>query len=244
MNTGLAAARRERRTAHEWQLRRAGFHEVITVNDDFTDELTDVRYLARTRRPLIMDVQESKRTDYRKILDDGPDGWGVRQRLADDSTAGVATIWDRQLVTAIGDTRDQASRLGFGYAPLVVPHNGEDMLTRGIVWQDLKLAATGFRFRSASTHRPPLRHRHLWPVFDDHLEAWLEDSPLPTLVGTDNNQPGGPNVPDDWRWKGIGIDGFFGDIVVSSVYELDRRNSDHRPVSGAARLKPVRVRVR
>lgn len=238
MSAALQAKREERRRAHTSQLRRTGFHEVITVNDDFTDDLSDVRYLARTRRPAVIDAQESKRTDYRQVLDLS---WGVRQRLTDDSTAGVATIWDRKILDAIGESRDRVGQIGYGYLPLVEPHHGEDMLTRGIVWQDLEVLATGFRFRSASTHRPPQRHDHLWPIFDDHLEAWLDASPLPVLVGTDNNQPGGPNVDDNLaRWKGIGIDGFLGDIQVTSVYELDQRNSDHRPVSGAARLKARR----
>lgn len=234
------ARRALRRVRHAALLARPSVYEVVTVNDDFTDQLSDVRHLARTRRPLLLLTQESKRTDYRRILGDS---WGVRQRLTDDSTAGVAVIWDRRRVKPVGDARDRPPRLGGGYVPLVVPNRGEDMLTRGVVWQDLEVVATGYRFRGYSTHRPPARHRHLWPRFDDHLEAFIAASPLPVLGGTDNNQAGGPDIDDSLaRWHGVGIDGFTtspGPRVVS-VYELDRRHSDHRAVSGAVRFKAPR----
>lgn len=229
MTAALQARREIRRRTHSASLRLPGVHEVITVNDDFTDALSDVRYLLRTREPLALGTQESKRTDYREQLDDR---WGVRQRMTDDSTAGVAVVWDRQRAKVAGPNRNRVGLLGHGYRELVVPHHGEDMLARGIVWQDLELRDGGGLFRIASTHRPPQRHRHLWSPFDDALEAWLERSLVPVVLCTDANQPGGPNV-SDWRWRGIGIDGFTTDLRIPSVLELDRRNSDHRPVSGA-----------
>lgn len=233
MTTALQARREVRRHAHGALLALPGVHEVITVNDDFTDALSDVRYLLRTRKPLVLGAQESKRTDYRAQLDDR---WGVRQLMTDESTAGVAVVWDRQRAKATGGTRNHPRLLGSGYKPLVVPTHGEDMLTRGIVWQDLELVHDGGIFCMASTHRPPQRHAHLWPEFDDALEAWLEARPVPVVLATDNNQAGGPNVDDDhWRWRGIGIDGLVSDLRVLSVFELDYRNSDHRPVSGALR---------
>lgn len=226
---------RVRSLAHHTALALPGMGEAITVNDDYTDSLSDVAYLCRTRRPLLVDAQESKRTDYRTRLDDR---WGVRQRMTDDSTAGVAVIWDRHHADAIGAARDRPLQIGFGYVPLVVPRRGEDMLTRGIVWQDLEVIETGFHFRSGSTHRPPRRHSHLWPAFDDQYEEWLDASPLPVLVGMDGNEPGGPNVSA--RWRGIGIDGFSGDLTVASVLELPRRNSDHLAISGAVRFRSRR----
>ncbi len=240
MTAALQARRQARRVAHNAALSLPYAYEAITVNDDFTDALSDVRYLARTRRPLVIMTQESKRTDYRQRLDDG---WGVTQRMTDDSTAGVAVIWNRGLVRAIGTTNNRPSELGRGYLPLVVPVHGEDMLTRGVVWQDLEVRTSGYRFRLYSTHRPPQRHRHLWPAFDDNLEQFIEASPIPVLGGTDNNQPGGPDVDDDLvRWCGIGIDGFTTSpgLRVLSVYELDHRNSDHRAVSGAVLLRSPR----
>lgn len=237
MSGRVPARRRARRVVHKAALRLPGVYEVITINDDFTDTKSDVRYLARSRRPLGIAAQESKRTDYRDLLGDS---LGVRQRLTDDSTAGVAVIWDRRLTRAVGGAKNRPSVLGDGYLPLVVPRRGEDMLTRGVVWQDLEVLNSGFRFRLFSTHRPPQRHRRLWPRFDDNLEAFIEASPIPVLGGTDNNAPVGPNIPRDIaRWNGIGIDGFITspDLRVLSTYELDHRNSDHRPVSGAARLR-------
>lgn len=240
MSAAVQARRQVRRVAHNAALSLPHAYEAVTVNDDFTDALSDVRFLARTRRPLVLMAQESKRTDYRQKLDPG---WGVTQRMTDDSTAGVAVVWNRGLASAIGTTKDRPVMLGKGYVPLVVPRRGEDMLTRGVVWQDLELRTSGFRFRVISYHRPPQRHRHLWPAFDDNLEQFIEASRLPVLGGADNNQPGGPNIADDLlRWRGIGIDGFTASpgIRVLSTYELDRRNSDHRPVSGAVILKARR----
>lgn len=232
MTAALQARRELRRRAHQLALATPGFHEVITVNDDFTDELSDVRFLLRTREPLALGAQESKMTDYRDRLDDR---WGVRQRMDDEASAGVAVIWDRTRVRSVGASKNQPSLRGHGYRPLVVPRHGEDMLTRGVVWQDLELR-TGGVFRKASAHRPPARHRHLWPIFDDCLEGWLEASPIPVVLSMDDNQPGGPDLDDDhWKWRGIGIDGFTTDLRIPSVYELDHRNSDHRPVSGALR---------
>lgn len=240
MSARAQVRRQARRGAHNATLALPFVYEAITVNDDFTDALSDVRHLARTRRPLVLMAQESKRTDYRARLDDS---WGVTQRMTDDSTAGVAVIWNRGLVSAIGGTRDRPAMLGRGYVPLVVPRNGEDMLTRGVVWQDLEVRTSGFRFRIYSTHRPPQRHRRLWPAFDDNLEAFIEASPLPVLGGTDNNEPGGPDVDSALlRWRGIGIDGFTASpgVRVLSTYELQRRHSDHRAVSGAVLLKARR----
>lgn len=231
------AARQIRRGKHAVILRRDGFHEVITVNDDFTDELTDLRYLARTRKPLAMAGQEVKETDVRALLDDG---WGVRQRLTDDSTRGVCVVWNRDLARAIGRTKNRPSTIGDGYLPLVKPGPRDGMLTRGVVWQDVEVL-TGERFRIASAHRPPARFRHLWPAFDDNLEAFLQASPLPVVLGTDNNQVGGPDVDPDYKWRGIRIDGFVTDAAIPSVYELAYRSSDHRPVSGALSLASLRA---
>ncbi|WP_210651357.1 hypothetical protein [Nocardioides sp. SYSU D00065] len=231
--------RAARRARHGQLLRRGDVHEVITVNDDFTDHVTDVPHLARTRQPLLILTQESKRTDYRQRLDD--DAWGVRQRMSDDATQGVAVVWNRQLARAIGSGMNRPRNLGAGWIPLAVPDRGDDMLVRGIVWQDLQLRDGGQRFRAASTHRPPARHRDHWAEFDDQLEAFLDASPIPVLVGSDNNQAGGPDIDPDYRWRGIGIDGFLGDIAVRSVYELAKRHSDHRAISGAAQFDDGRV---
>lgn len=225
------ARRAARRVTHETALRFPRVLEVVSVNDDFTDAVTDVPALARTRDPLAIGAQESKGVDYRKRLGKQ---WGVRQRLDSDATSGVAVVWNKSLAHTIGVTRDRPDHIGHGWLPLVEPRPGDDMLTRGIVWQDLAVKSWPARIRVASTHRPPQRHRHLWAAFDDHLEAWLELSPLPVIVCMDANEAGGPNV--DRRWRGIGIDGFVSNLAIPSVYELAVARSDHRPVSGAVRI--------
>lgn len=61
---------------------------------------------------------------------------------------------------------------------------------------------------------------------------------MPVILGTDNNQAGGPDLDDEhWNWRGRGIDGFVSDLRVLSVYELALRHSDHRAVSGAFHLR-------
>lgn len=224
-------ARPLRRAAHTTALALPRVLEVISVNDDFTDRWTDVPALARDRDPLAIGAQESKETDYRKRLGKQ---WGVRQRMDDDATSGVAVIWNRSRAHSIGITRDRPEHIGHGWQVLVEPLPGDDMLARGIVWQDLAIKGWPARVRIASTHRPPQRHRHLWDTFDDRLEAWLETSPIPVVVCMDANEAGGPNV--DRRWRGIGIDGFLTDLTIPSVYELAPARSDHRPVSGAVRI--------
>lgn len=231
MNAKQRAARELRRARHAAVLKLPRVHEVITVNDDFTDNLTDVPALARNRDPLGITAQESKGIDYRKRLGKQ---FGVRQRMADDATQGVAVVWDRNQATAIQGERDVSAKVGYGWRQLVGEVRGE-MLARGVVWQDLEVTTTGDRFRLASTHRPPWRIHDRWPAFDDALEAWLNVSPLPVLLGMDANERGGPNVDPDYRWRGIGIDGFLSDLPVPTVFELAWRNSDHRPVSGGFR---------
>lgn len=226
--------RQARRLAHNTALLLPDIAEIITVNDDFTDHLSDVRHWARTRRPLALAVQEGKRTDYRDLL--GP-RWGVRQRQQDDSTRGVAVVWDRDQAERAGHAQHTPRQIGGGYRPLVAPRRGDDMLTRGVVWQDLELLDGGI-LRVASTHRPPQRHNHLWRTFDAQLEDWLAASPVPVVLGLDNNQVGGPDLDDEhWAWRGVGIDGFTSDLPIRSVYELAKRNSDHRAVSAAVDVK-------
>ncbi len=224
------ALRQLRRAKHAGHLARPGAYEVLSVNDDFTDHVTDIPALCRDRRPLAVGGQETKDMRLAGRLWDL--GYGVQQRMDSDATAGVMVAWEHDQAFAIGDHKDVATRLGNGWLPLVHPRENDDMLTRGVVWQDIEIRGTGIRLRIASTHRPPARHRHLWRNYDLALEAFLDACPIPVILLADANELGGPDVDDDqWRWRGIGIDGAVTNMKVPSVYELAVLRSDHRAVS-------------
>lgn len=238
MSAKQQARRIARRAAHAGVLQLPRVHEVITCNDDYTDRWTDVPALARNRDAVAIGAQESKGIDYRKRLGQQ---FGVRQRMDNDATAGVAVVWNRSLASAIGSATDRPGQLGSGWLPLVVPRRGDDMLTRGVAWQDLTLRAYYSPVRVASAHRPKKTLDHLWTQFDDQLEALVDASPIPVIVCMDANESGGPNI--DGRWAGIGIDGFLvRGLWVPSTYELAKARSDHRPLSAAVRLRPTRAR--
>lgn len=239
MNARQQAQRAARRARHAVALARLGSHEILSVNDDFTDHVTDIPRLARKRRPLAIGGQETKGINYHQRM---PDGWGVRQRLTSDATAGVMVAWDKDRARAIGNAKDQPARVGHGWVPLVEPRDGDPMLTRGVVWQDLQVRGYGDEFRLASTHRPPRYLAHLWTEFDRNLRRWLEASPIPVVLCMDANDVGGPGFIDDpWQWRGRGIDGVITNLRVTSAFELDQRRSDHQPVSHAVRTGQRRV---
>lgn len=241
MSARKRARRVVRRVQHKAHLARPSVYEVLAVNDDFTDRVTDIPALARQHKPLGIGGQETKGINYRTRLDQNT--WGVRQRMATQATQGVMVAWNRELCHAVGSATDDPYTLGGGWIPIVEPRRGDDMLTRGVVWQDIQIRGTGIRIRLASYHRPPARHRDLWREADDRLEAWLDSSPIPVLLLTDANEPGGPNVDDHrWGWRGIGIDGAVSNLRVPSVYELAPRKSDHRPISVAVRPGIPRAR--
>lgn len=240
MTVRQRARRQVRRVTHKAHLMRPSVYEFLSVNDDFTDDFTDIPALARQHKPVGIGGQEAKGIDYRTRLGQG---YGVRQRMATHATQGVMVAWSRELAHAIGSATDQPHDLGGGWLPIIEPRRGDDMLTRGVVWQDIQIRGTGIRIRLASYHRPPARHRHLWRQADDRLEVWLDASPIPVVLLTDANERGGPDLDDDrWGWRGIGIDGAVTNLKVPSVYELAPRRSDHRPVSLAVR--PGRRRAR
>lgn len=218
-------------------LRRAVTADVITVNDDFTDHLTDVPALIRWRRPFGIAVQEGKNTRYRPLVKGM--GYGVRQNTTTSATAGVSVLWDRKQAHAVRRPhRDRPRRRGHGYAVLVGPAHG--IQARGVVWQDLRVRRVGWRkltpgrrpiVRLASTHRPPKRADASWPAYDAALTRWLAASPHPVILGTDNNDEDRPDVPARWEWHHVGIDGVLTDVTVLRVTPLAQSVSDHRAVS-------------
>lgn len=224
---------RAARIRHRARLLLPRVFEVVSLNDDFTTRATDAPSVLRARQPLALGIQEGKATDYRARVGSR---WGVRQRLALQATAGVAVLWDLDRARAVGVTKDNPKRTGHGWLPLVSPRPGEDMLTRGVVWQDVRVLDAGRVVRLASTHRPPWRHRHHWREFDQGLDSWLALSPVPVVLMLDNNSTRRPNLNARWRWHGAGIDGVLTDLPVRSVLQLHQRRSDHAPVSIAVRI--------
>ncbi len=207
----------------------------ITINDDFTDRLSDVTHLLATHRPLVAGVQEGKQTAYaRHVRRDLRHRYGVRQDDRHDGAAGVAVLWNRTHARTIGDSDDRLDRLGGGWRELLPA--GDGLLARGVVWQDLELStSTGaVRVRVASTHRPPQRDQHRWPVFDRALASFVAASPLPVLVFMDANEEGGPTAlmrRTGLTWQGVGIDGVLTDLTAPAApTALARRHSDHHAV--------------
>jgi hypothetical protein len=212
------------------------YRSALSINDDFTDRLTDVSHLLATHRPLVAGIQEGKASDYARLF--GRDlgrRYGVRQDDRHDGAAGVAVAWNRLLASPIGVSVDEPSRVGGGWVELLPA--GEGLLSRGVVWQDLELDLDGqgsVRVRVASTHRPPPRFLHLWPAFDRHLAAFCAAAPVPVLVFMDANEEGGPAAlvrRSGLLWRGVGIDGVLTDVAARSAVALPRRHSDHHAVS-------------
>lgn len=220
--------------------RRPYAAEGLSVNDDFTDRVTDVPTLLERRRPLFVGVQEGKRTDYARAVTHRV-GWpyALRQDLTSDARAGVAVLWDVTRARAIGTGVDDPDRLGGGWLELTPAGSG--LLARGVAWQDVavRLGPLGLfrraRVRVAAAHRPPQRDRHLWPLFDARLAAWCKDSPHRVVVFMDCNEAGGPDQlvkASGLSWYGVHFDGALTDLTVPGpAVALDRGSSDHKPVS-------------
>lgn len=222
-------------------LGRPGVVEGISINDNFANEISDVPALLATRQPMWVGVQEGLRSNFRELLGLR---WGVRQRLTSEATQGVAVIWDRLRFRAFRGHIDKPHRRGHGWKAIA---DSLETRMRGVIWQDgvvrRKVAGVRLLVRLASTHRFPRRERERWPVFDEHLVAWILACPddLHLVLFMDCNEDGGPShllelleaaAPGRYRWIGRGIDGCITDLDDAAIAEvLARRTSDHKPVS-------------
>lgn len=229
-------------------LKVPGVVEALTVNDDFTDRLTDLPALLKARRPAFLGAQETKRTKVDERIGHALGSrYGVRQDRRDEGAAGVAIAWDRVIARPLGRAVDDPEELGGGWLELLPA--GDGLLARGVVWQDLRVRlgwVGNTRIRLASTHRPPRRNANQWPAYDTAFARWADDSPLPVLVLMDSNEPGGPAVLSlrtGMRWRGVGIDGALHDphltpraLALHHAVSLPRRQSDHHAVSIPIRL--------
>lgn len=234
----LARARRAWRRLRR-VLAQHGVVEGISINDNFANQVSDVPALLTTRRPLWVGVQEGLRSTFRQMLGVR---YGVRQRLTDDATRGVAVIWDRLWCRKHGQHRDQPLRRGHGWQALA---DSPDTRMRGVVWQDLavrpRLVGPRRRVRVASAHRFPQRESEHWPEFDRALATWILACPIQMVLFMDCNEDGGPTAlmalleeaaPGRFRWVGEGIDGCITDLpTAADAEDLARRTSDHQPVS-------------
>lgn len=226
-------------------LARAWVHTIVTVNDDYTDQVTETRRLTRAARflpkrlrqrleqskrlPMALLCQETKNSDLRALL---PERFGVRQFLDNDATAGVAVVWDTEQATAL-DGVEHA-----GWRSLVLP-NGVRMETRGVVWQDVEVGepGSGRIVRLAAAHRPPGRYDHLWPAFDRALRVWASESPYPILLGIDGNTHDLAGLRKRLRFRylrGHRIDAVLGKgkglRPVGPAVALAKGRSDHNPI--------------
>lgn len=218
--------------------------EGISVNDDFTDRLSDVPDLILARGPAWLGVQEIKRHDLAELVDHEvgwPTPYDVRQDLSSEGRAGVAVVWDALLCRPLGEAIDDPDELGGGWLELTPAGGG--LTARGVVWQDL-VVRVGWvyrtRIRIASAHRPPQRNRDLWPLFDQRLAAFCHDSPHDLVVFMDCNEAGGPDAlvkASGLSWHGHHFDGALTNLTVpGGPVQLARRHSDHHAESVPTRF--------
>lgn len=194
---------------------------IVTVNADFTDG--PERGLDNVQRVMpgsvITFVQESKRISFRENL---TRLIGVRQGDAPDK-ANSTLLWDRSRVRMVD----------FNQSLAVDAHRGVEMLPRWLKRLDCRVD-DALPVSAIVGHRPPPRYKHLWPEFDDALEAEIYWAPFPVIVGLDTNShaPAALARRFGLRWAGRGIDGFMYSpkLRVVRPRRLMRTHSDHRAV--------------
>jgi hypothetical protein len=212
----------------------ATVHQGVTLNDDWGNLASDVPGVVKTVEPLVMGVQEGFRVDYHKTV---PKRWRVRQVEDNDSTAGVAVIWDTKYLKRLG-RGGNPFRKGRGWKAM---GQGADTRVRGVVWRDLEFrkhadrAGLPAQFRLASIHRDPKRDKADWPAEDAAVALWLRHSPLPVVLFMDSNEDGGPtgiltNIASKYVWHGVGIDGAVSALPINNAVALPKRSSDHHPI--------------
>lgn len=221
-------------------------HEVITCNDDFTDNKSNIKDLFWPRRPLAIFAQEAKNTDYRTWIKNH-EKVGVVQFKFSNAVQGSAVIWDREQAHSYGDAVGPFPAIpGCGYWNLV-PNSGRGMLDRYAVWRDVEVGerGSGRIVRLMSAHRPPPRKSGTWDQFDERLDWLIGVSPFPVILGADINTKSlwkWPNKITNGRWNARGghVDSVTafgkGDEVslVASEKRLPKGSSDHHPRAALA----------
>ncbi len=191
---------------------------ITTMNDDFTDKVTDVK---KAKADVVL-LQETKNNRLRKALPDS-DRFGVHQGTAADK-ANASIVWKKGAARATDR----------GYALGVEPR-GAAMLKRWISWVDMDVGGT--KVRMVSVHRPPKRFDHLWSAFDRNLAAFVKSSKLPVVIGMDANQVNPARMARltglKWHAPPGSIDGFLATpgIRFNNLRRLPKHRSDHHPVT-------------
>lgn len=207
--------------------------KLITINDDFTDALSDVPALLAEHAPFAVFVQEGKRTRYWRVLrrirrkrHNAGDQLRYRQvqLTRTDHQAGLAIVWDAVTAPLVS---------GPYYRVLVEP-DGAAMLKRGVLWIVVDHPSLG-AVVLATTHRPPWRFRHLWPAYDEALRKWAAGRGAALLlVGIDVNTRRLAAFASrvGLTVAGKGIDAVLArGLQLRKPRRLKRRHSDHRPVA-------------
>ncbi len=197
---------------------------VATINDNFYTPRSNVPHVTAD----VLLAQEVKFENVDQLLGKK---WGVHQDTRRLDKAGTAIAWNR-------DEFHHAKGTGKGYALAVRP-NGHDLLNRWINYTDLDI--DGRTVRMVSVHRPPKGDRALWPKFDAHLAAFVDQTRKthkgPIIIGLDANQ-GNPQALADkvgLRWVAPGpksLDGFLVSkgVDVEKIRRRPEGSSDHHPV--------------
>lgn len=212
--------------------------KVVTLNDDFTDRLTDATALLEDGTPFAILIQEGKNTRFRRVLrrlrrrlkaranqkgDEWlPLGYQTVQDMTSEATRGLAIIWD-----------SHTAPMAFHRWKVLVEPHGAAMNARGILWVVVDHKDWGYIIL-ATTHRPPWRYRRLWPEYDKALQEWVDAQGYPILLGMDANTRRFMRLG---AYLGLLASGQGIDAVMAKGFRLKRprrlkrRNSDHRPVA-------------
>lgn len=203
--------------------------KLVTMNVDFALRAKrvqqDLEYAIKNAD--VITFQEAKRVDIDRLIKD-PD-WEVFQPMRNDATKGSGIAWKKSV----------AKRVKRGKLVGVTPH-GRAMLTRYIVWVNLKI--DGQVIRVVSLHMPPKRFwTLLYGLMLKNLSGLINRTRVPMVIGADWNKLVN-RAPDlhvlaksNGGWfVGVGIDGFLiihkGKIKLKKVRKLRDTNSDHDPV--------------
>lgn len=193
---------------------------VATVNDDFTDRVSNLLWVARRSDVLL--TQENKRDTVRRLL---PVAWGVHQVTTSASTRGSAVAWRQSLVKAAFFDQRIAAR-------------GRGILPRRMTIVHGRVVANWTPITLIACHRP-LKRTRLQPMFDRTLAVYctvLRRLGRVTVIGLDANQRNPKRLAHRCGLKWVApdgsIDGFLvtKTVKVEAVWRLPKGSSDHHPV--------------
>ena len=200
---------------------------VATVNDDFTDRVSNLNKVKKQASVLL--VQEAKNSRVRNVLGDK---YGVHQDVSRSDKAGSAVAWNRKDVDVM-DT---------GYAVGVKP-NGHALLTRFMNYADMEI--DGQKVRMVSVHRPPPRDSELWPLFNKNLAEFVKNTRGPVIIGMDANHANPVKLEKATGLRWVAPEGSIDGFLVSDRVKLEGMHRmapgpgrPHHPVVAKFRILP------